>query len=140
MKILKSLKHVVLVVAAGVVFFGAGNTVNAEGNVAINETNFPDSVFRNYVKEEFDTNKDGYLDKAEIQSVQMIDVPKMNISSLKGVEYFSSVGRLFCEDNNIESLDVSSLFGLYMLDCYNNRLTSLDVSSNHFLESLTQLM
>ena len=51
------------------------------------------------------------------------------ISSLNGIEYFSALTSLDCNDNYLESLDVSGLPELDLLDCSNNRLSSLTLGS-----------
>lgn len=99
----------------------------AEGDVAINESNFPDGTFREYVKR-FDTNNDGILSQAECSNVSDISVAQSNITSLKGVEYFPNLTKLYCYDNELTSLDVSKCPNLQYLNCYDNKLTSLDVS------------
>ncbi|MBQ9433780.1 MAG: hypothetical protein IJU26_06145 [Synergistaceae bacterium] len=40
----------------------------ALGDVEINETNFPDSTFRTYVRTNFDKDSDGNLSDTEIRS------------------------------------------------------------------------
>ena len=49
----------------------------AEGteDVKIDETNFPDDTFRDYVKNNCDKNRDGYLSEEEIEDVKEIDLP-----------------------------------------------------------------
>ena len=64
-------------------------------NVAINETNFPDATFRNWILEQ-DYGSDGILTDAEIASVLSIYVSgtyiyRTNISSLKGIEFFTAL-------------------------------------------------
>ena len=58
----------------------------ANGDVAINSTNFPDSNFLEYVSTNFDQNRDGILSISEISEVQEINVPQSNITTLKGIE------------------------------------------------------
>ena len=101
----------------------------AEGDVAINETNFPDGTFRGYVKG-FDSNSDGILSKAECSNVTYINVEKSNITSLKGVEYFSNLTKLICNGNNLTSLDLSKNTILGVVYCYDNQLTSLNIGAN----------
>ena len=108
----------------------------AEGDVAINETNFPDEAFRNYVDENFDTTNDDTLDAAEIAMVTSIAVYDMGISDLKGVEYFTALTDLYCGSNQLTSLDVSKNTALTKLHCESNQLTSLDVTNNTALTNL----
>ena len=103
--------------------------------VYINNTNFPDATFRNYVGD-FDLNSNGYLTENEIDAVTEISVPMMNITSLKGIEYFTALTTLDCNSNKLTALDVTKNTALTTLDCYDNQLTALDVSANTALEYL----
>jgi uncharacterized repeat protein (TIGR02543 family)/LPXTG-motif cell wall-anchored protein len=113
----------------------------ADGDVAINAANFPDTVFRTYVSENIDADGDGYLSADEISGTTTINVShqpaeQTDISDLKGIEYFTSLKRLDCSYNALTSLDVSSNTVLEELLCDGNKLTSLDVSSNPALVTL----
>ncbi len=99
-------------------------------SVEINETNFPDAIFRKYVAEEFDKNTDGRLSDKEIAAVTKIDVYDMGISDLTGIEYFENLAILECMFNKLTTLDISKNTALIELNCYHNQLTSLDVSDH----------
>ena len=103
--------------------------------IAINEANFPDANFRTVVST-FDKNGDGKLNDAEIAAVTVINCSKKNISSLKGIEYFTALERLLCGENQLTTLDVSNNTVLKILDCDKNQLTALDVSKNTALTTL----
>ena len=103
--------------------------------VYINNTNFPDATFRNYVGD-FDQNTNGYLTENEINVVTDISVPLMDITSLKGIEHFTAMTYLDCNSNKLTALDVTKNTALTTLDCYDNQLTALDVSANTALEYL----
>ena len=61
----------VLVMLIGCLPFSTIETYAAEGNVEINETNFPDATFREYVKTEFDTAEPkGTLSQTELDDVK----------------------------------------------------------------------
>jgi len=96
----------------------------ADGDVAINDTNFPDSNFRTYVKDNFDADKNGSLSTTEINSATEIDVSKKSIANLKGVEYFTALRILHCQDNQLTTLDVSKNTSLLGLSCHNNNVQS----------------
>ena len=49
----------------------ADNVVQVENLVAVNETNFPDEVFRKALKETYDTDNDGYIDANAITIVKV---------------------------------------------------------------------
>ena len=105
------------------------------GNIEINDTNFPDSAFRLYVNT-FDTNADTFLSPSELSAVTEITVNSMSISSLKGIEHFTSLTSLICGDNPLMSLDISRNTALTHLNCWNCGLSALDLSHNTSLVSL----
>ena len=80
-------------------FFAVPETVEAAEGVAIDATNFPDEVFRGYIKEKFDKNGDDVLSEEEITTVTEIDVtsaitfmPEENdIRTLSGIEVFKKL-------------------------------------------------
>ena len=118
-----------------VLCLGAGADAWAEG-VAIDEINFPDEVFREYVAAYCDKDGNGVLSEAEIATRQSFSLYDRGIFSLQGIEYFTSLKSLYCDKNMLVSLDVSSNIALTYLDCGGNYLTSLDVSNNTALTSL----
>ncbi len=110
--------------------------------VAINSTNFPDNNFRQFVSDSCDSNGDGYLNESERSitelplSAYVYENDIDSISSLTGVEYFTSLVKLRVGYLNLESLDVSALTSLTELTCQGNLLTSLDLSANTSLVTL----
>ena len=107
----------------------------ALADVIINETNFPDSLFREAVMK-YDTDGDGTLSDEECGDVTQISCSNMYIQSMKGIEYFTNLEKLFCSDNLLTSLDVSKNTRLMVFDCYRNQLAELDVSNLKGLQSL----
>ena len=105
-------------------------------DVDINETNFPDSVFRNYVSVNCDRDGNGKLSETEISRSRSISLNKSGLSSLKGIEFFTSLTNLSCGNNQLTRLDVSNNTALTSLYCYGNQLTRLDVSNNTALTAL----
>lgn len=99
------------------------------GNIDINEENFPDPFFRNYLMKQ-DYGKDGSLSPAELKAVTTMDVSGIGLDDLKGVEFFTALKKLYCYDNVLTSLDVSKLTALEELKCYLNNITKIDVSKN----------
>ena len=97
---------------------------------AIDEANFQDKNFRDYVSSKFDTNKDGILSTDEAGKVQEIDVTGKGISSMKGVEKFKNLQRLWCCDNKLTTLNVSKNRKLIMLNCKHNNIGELNISNN----------
>ncbi len=111
--------------------YSVAREVTITNYVDINETNFPDDIFRSYVSEKFDKNNDGRLTYREAETNDIgnkIDVSNKGLTSLKGIEHFPYLEALKCADNNLTSLDVSKLPRLKELECYRNQLTSLNVT------------
>ena len=104
--------------------------------IPINAVNFPDNIFRSKVSQDCDTNHDGYLSTSEIGAVTSMNLNKLSITSLKGIEYFTSLVSLYCNDNLLTELDVSACTSLEFLQCYRNRLTTLTLGSNSRLARL----
>ena len=147
-----------LVMLLGCLPLNTIETYAAEGDVAIDATNFPDENFRKYVKKEFDKDNSGALSQDELDDVSRIDIREMNISSVKGIEYFSNLlgfegyknklteldlshnpalTYVGCGNNQLTTLDLSHNPALTVVDCSNNQLTTLDLSNNTVLEGLT---
>lgn len=105
------------------------------GGVAVNQTNFPDEIFRSEVSQ-FDINNDFLLDEQELAVVKIIECEGLYITSLKGIELFTNLEELYCKNNRITELDLSRLTKLKELDCSENRLRTLDVSANTKLFNL----
>ena len=90
----------------------------------VNELNFPDPVFRQYVSDNCDTDHDGILSFTELKAVMSINVDAKGISTLDGIEFFSWLETLSCNGNNLRYLDVSK----------NTKLKYLYVWKNHINE------
>ena len=110
-------------------------TVSEPITININSTNFPDDNFRNFVLEQ-DYGKDGVLTGDEIKNITSIRVESKNISSLKGIEYFTALKELECNSNPLTYLDVSNNYALEKLECLNHQLTTMDLSKNTALKEL----
>ena len=110
--------------------------------VEINDTNFPDPVFQQYVKDNIDTadttsgQKDGKLSKAERDAVTTISIDNQNCTDLTGIAYFANLTTLSCKQNRLNELDLKYNVNLTELDCSYNHLTTLDVSNNAKLRIL----
>ncbi|WP_431133643.1 DUF7619 domain-containing protein [Psychroserpens mesophilus] len=93
-----------------------------------------------------DLNNDGEIQVSEALQVSSMNVNNESITSLTGIEYFSNLGYLNCDSNNLTSLDVSEFVNLTGLSCSSNQITSLNLSNltnlsylscnNNFLTSL----
>lgn len=126
-----------LIIASGIVIF-AGANAKAAGDIEINETNFPDKNFREFVLDRLDYEHDGKLTESEISNTTQIwwQTTDPRVSDLTGIEYFTELKDLFVENHNLTKLDVSKLTKLENLRCDGNRLTSLNVSGCTKLKDL----
>ena len=107
----------------------------AWADVEINEKNFPDPNFRNWIlSQQF--GKDGVLSDKEIADIREMNVSNKNIHDLKGIEYFTALESLNLDKNQVKYIDVSKNKELVYLRVEWNQLTSLDVSKNEAMRFL----
>ena len=106
-----------------------------EGYIAINEKNFPDENFRDYVAREWDKNQDKYFSPSEIANAKWISCDNKEISNLKGIEFFTNIWLLECYYNNLTTIDLSHNKNLSYINCHHNQLNELDVSGLPLLET-----
>lgn len=102
---------------------------------------FPDHRFRDKVISILN-EKDGGLrtinsivtesDIHLMKSITSLNVSSLRIKDMTGIDYFSNLKVLECNNNDISYMDLSNLTSIYYINCYNNRLTDLDMN----LESL----
>lgn len=120
-------------------------SVNAAGPVEINKENFPDGFFREYVKN-YDLDNDGILSQDELDAVTVInrafeeygDLFNKGITTLKGIEHFTKLETLFCDANELTSIDTAAMpKSLKRLHLDNNKLEAIDLSPLTNLEEFT---
>lgn len=102
--------------------------------------NIPDVNFKNYLigNTNINTDRNSEISCAEATAFTgTIRVTNLGISDLTGIETFTNIKVLFCDDNSLSALDVSANTALEELYCDTNLLTSLDVSNNVALETLS---
>jgi hypothetical protein len=111
--------------------------------VKIPAAEIPDLLFRDYLLRHFDADPDGFISTDEalrVKEVSLID--DREISSLKGIEYLTSLERLSIRNlGRLRRLDLSHNSELRFLDCSNvNGYTAdglvLDISQNAKLKEL----
>lgn len=107
----------------------------ADDNVTVNEANFPDKNFRDFVSSTYDTDSDGSLSPEE-RSTTIMSLTNNDITNLKGIEYFTNIKVLRCGNIKLEKLDVSALTELTSLTCMGNKLTELNLYENNKLQTL----
>ena len=108
---------------------GVKPTFIFETSLPINENNFPDPNFRDYIKT-YIAGGSNVLTVEERSKVEIININKKDISSLKGIEAFPNLTELDCGNNSIQNLDLRQNPKLEKLICNKNQLTHLDLSKN----------
>ena len=121
--------------------------------VVINETNFPDKEFRNYLCSSKFTEEDNnlaggwhfnegetispeYLRKLKTVNINREYNELNKVKDLTGIKYFKNLTHLDCGGNKIENLDLSNNKNLKNLSCYENNLKKLDLSNNKDLMNI----
>ena len=108
-------------------------TASAAGSATmIDEKNFPDPVFREYVRKVAGSS---VLTDTIVRQIEALDVSKDNIkkvlgdrdpiTSLKGIRYLKYVRDLNCRYQKLTTLDLELNMRVERLDCYGNQLTDL---------------
>ncbi|MCC8019948.1 MAG: hypothetical protein LIO85_09290 [Rikenellaceae bacterium] len=116
-------------------------------------------IFRAWVLEIFDSNKDGEIWENElIHYGNIMDISDLGITSLEGIEHFKdyelvyaqsnkiksvenikfheTVKGIYLDDNEIERLGISNLRHMELLGCSGNPLVELDLSGENCLSTL----
>ncbi|HJD93360.1 MAG TPA: leucine-rich repeat domain-containing protein [Bacteroides togonis] len=105
---------------------------------AITNTEFIEAMS---TKVNWKTEADGTVllteaNKRIMEQVTSLYLYKLGLTDLSGIEYFTGLTGLQCDENDLTRLDVSNLTKLQTLSCYTNKLTELNVSG---LTELTEL-
>ncbi len=126
-----------LLLVSGTVFAGeiaGGAGWDANELLWINEENFPDPVFRQWIQCNLDLDDDGNFTRTEAEAVKYINVnqsagSKENglIKSLQGVEYFSQLMEISCENNQLNELELTECHNLLKVDADGNPLLCVNL-------------
>ena len=136
---------IVLFIAMSAILFGEKQNIEAK-SVAINDDNFPDFYFQVFIKNSFDTNKDGKLSDKERAAITEINVGRPSEyrsdleypapDTLEGIEFFPNLKKLYCSECYLDYLDVSKNKKLEELNCNDNNLQKLNLKNNTKLKML----
>ena len=128
------------------ILFGEKQNIEAK-SVAINDDNFPDFYFQVFIKNSFDTNKDGKLSDKECAAITEINVGRPSEYrsdleypapyTLEGIEFFPNLKTLDCTKCGLYYLDISKNKKLEYLNCSYNNLEKLYLKKNTKLETLS---
>jgi len=103
--------------------------------ITIPDTNFEQAL----IDLGIDIGNDGIDGKvliSRISNITSLNISNKNISNLTGIEFFRNLMYLYCDQNQLENLDLSKNTALNYLDCNSNQLTILDVAKNTTLDYL----
>ena len=106
------------------------------GAVLLNEKYFPDKVFRLYLKNNCDINKDEIFTTEERAAVNAIIISNDNIDqyggieSLKGIEYLTELKTLYCDNTKVKEADLSSNTKLEQISFKWTPMTKITLGTN----------
>ncbi len=93
----------------------------------IASTQAPNAVGSFTTYNTIDTNGDGEIQQSEAIQIKCLNLYSSTISNLTGIEAFTQLQSLWCNQNQLTQLDVVNLNNLKFFNCSNNQLTSLNV-------------
>ena len=112
------------------------NTEVKAGSIAIDETHFPDKVFREQIIAEFDKDGDRVLSVDEISKAQFLNLHGMKtISSLEGIQYLTNLQSLDVTVTSVSDLSPVKSSFLKRLDCSSSKVRSVDLTRYPNLET-----
>ena len=87
----------------------------------------------NYQPLIIDANGNNEIEISEALQVHYLFVYNSNIASLTGIEFFTNLHTLLCQNNLLTTLNISSLANLNHLSCAYNLLTTLNLSNESLI-------
>ena len=107
-----------------------------------------DAKFKAWLVAQYDKDDDGEISKGEAAKITRIENTTDEVTSLKGIEYFTELRTLIWKgsftwynervsNGKLTQVDLSGNPKLQELDLSNNQLTALDLSQNPQVQSLT---
>lgn len=82
----------------------------------IDKATFPDAALRNYLSENFDSDRNGILSPVEIDSIHTFNLNNVGVTDLTGIEHLWYLMYIHIENEKITTLDLSSKERLYQLE------------------------
>ena len=107
-----------------------------------------DANFKAWLVAQYDKDDDGEISKVEAAKITRIENTTDDVTSLKGIEYFTELRTLIWKgsytwynerisNGKLTQVDLSGNTKLKELDLSNNQLTALDLSQNPQMQTLT---
>ncbi len=104
--------------------------------LALNAENFPDPSFRQFLSDDYDLDKDGYLNYMELAGVTQIGIriTGTNSCSFEGIQHFFNLEQLNIGGSPVYSLDLSGNPKLSEVSIYNTYISEIDLSHNPLID------
>lgn len=97
---------------------------------AIPVLDIPDPNFKAYLVANYDQNSDNEISRFEIEKLKSLIVSSLGIASLEGIEHFTNLEGLACNNNSLTELDLSKNTQLTELTCGYNKISKLILPPN----------
>ena len=143
-----------LMLAAGIAGGSGSQTQAAAKDVKINKKNFPDQVFRELVKSNYDKNKNGKLSASEIKKAKKFGTDSCktsvkikaskygkytkkyikDIKNFKGVEKLTNLQKFIANETTVKTINLKKNKNLTYLEMTDGKLQKLDLNSNKKLK------
>lgn len=111
-------------------------TFDESADIPINESAFPDTSFREYLRKEYDSDKNGSLSQSE-RTISSLSVIDLGIETLEGIQYFPYIKILKCSGNQLTELNLNQNTLIETLACSRNNFNNIDVSYLSQLKGFT---
>lgn len=83
-----------------------------------------------------DTNQDGIIQSNEASQISQLHLIRCEITSAHEINHFIHLTELYCQCNQLASLDISQLRHLKVLCCFSNRIETLQLPDSGELNRL----
>lgn len=143
-----------LMLIAGVVAGTNESAAKASKKIAINKKNFPDQVFRELVRINYDKNKDKKLSKTEIKKAKQFGTSKTynsirikkskyskyvekyvsDIKNFKGIEKLTNLQKFVANGTSVKTINLKKNKNLTYLKMQDGKLCKIDLNSNKKLK------
>ena len=107
---------------------------NGSRRIQINEKNFPDQYLRKYLKNNYDLDRDGYIDDSG--SITAFQCRHNKITDLSGLELFPNLKELDLDLKGLIELDVSGLEALEKLKVHGLSIISVNLGEARKLQDI----
>lgn len=102
-------------------------TEGGDDKLRLIEKYFPDANFRAALAEILGINEGDEITN-EMQSINSLDVSGRHIADLTGIEYFFYLDTLYCDHNDLTSLNLSEMSSIQYLHCHQNQFSQLYIT------------